>query len=87
MASDTWIMDGKIPLGDMCRVVGIDEEKLGEVGEAETLAGMLLAIKGDFPQAKEVMTQGGCRFQVLKLEKHRITKVKVSVLGEEQEES
>ncbi|MDE6811683.1 MAG: gliding motility-associated protein GldE, partial [Muribaculaceae bacterium] len=77
IAPDTWIMDGKISLGDLSRVIDIDEEELGDVGEAETLAGMLLAIKGDFPVAKEVLTQGRCRFQVLKLEKHRITKVKV----------
>lgn len=79
VAPDTWIMDGKISLGDLSRVIGIEEEELGDVGEAETLAGMLLAIKGDFPTAKEVLKHGACRFQVLKLEKHRITKVKVSV--------
>ncbi|MDE6330609.1 MAG: gliding motility-associated protein GldE [Muribaculaceae bacterium] len=74
---DTWIIDGKISLGDLCRVLQIDEEELGDVGEAETLAGLLLEIKGDFPQAKEVLERGVCRYQVLKLERHRITKVKV----------
>ncbi len=77
VAPDTWIMDAKISIGDLCRVLDIEEEDLGDTGEAETLAGLLLEIKGDFPVAKEVLTRGGCKFQVLKLEKHRITKVKV----------
>lgn len=80
VGADTWIIDGKIPLGDLCRVLGIEEEFLGDVGEAETLAGLLLEIKGDFPQAKEVLERGECRFRVLKLERHRITKVKVMLV-------
>lgn len=79
VAPDTWLMDGKIPLVDFCRAINIEEEELGETGEAETLAGLLLEIKGDFPTSKEILERGKCRFQVLKLEKHRITKVKVVV--------
>ena len=77
VAPDTYIMEGKIPLGDFCRVFDVDEEVLGDVGEAETLAGLLLEIKGDFPNGKEVLERGGFKFQVIKLERHRITKVKV----------
>lgn len=77
VAPDTWIIDAKISLSDLCRVLDIEEEALGDTGEAETLAGLLLEIKGDFPVAKEVLTRGEIKFQVLKLEKHRITKVKI----------
>lgn len=77
VAPNTWIMDAKISLGDLCRVLDIDEETLGDTGEAETLAGLLLEIKGDFPVAKEVLNRNDIKFQVLKMEKHRITKVKV----------
>lgn len=77
VAPDTYIMEGKIPIGDFCRVFDIEEEELGEDVEAETLAGLLLEIKGDFPQSKEVLERGRFRFQVLRLEKHRITKIKV----------
>lgn len=82
IAPNTWIMDGKISLSDLCRVLNIEEEELGDKGEAETLAGLLLEIKGDFPVAKEVLTRGDCKFQVLKLEKHRITKVKIMKNGD-----
>ena len=88
IAPDTYIFDGKISLSDFCRVLDIDEEELGDEGEAETLAGLILEIKGDFPTSKEVLERGRCRFQVVKLEKHRITKVKVTLLSlpEQQEE-
>lgn len=77
--SHTYIFDAKVSLGDFCHVIGINEEELGETGEAETLAGLLLEIKGDFPSLKESMKRGNCFFQVMQLEKHRITKVKVTL--------
>ena len=48
--------------------------------EAETLAGMLLAIKGDFPKDKEPMVYGRCRFLILDISEHRITSVRVKVM-------
>lgn len=74
---NTFLFDAKISLGDFCHILGIEEEELGETGEAETLAGLLLEIKGDFPTMKETIARGPCRFQVMQIEKHRITKVKV----------
>lgn len=76
---DRYIFDGKTPLADFCRIIGVDEERLGDVGEAETLAGLLLEIKGDFPTTKEILTRSGIRFQVIQVERHRITKIKVTV--------
>ena len=78
---DTYIFDAKIPLGDFCRIVGIDDSELGEDVEAETLAGLLLEIKGDFPQRKETFVKGRCHFLVLDMERHRITSVRVSVVA------
>ena len=75
--ADTYIFDAKISLGDFCHITGVEEEELGETGEAETLAGLLLEIKGDFPTMKESIVRGPFRFQVIQIEKHRITKVKV----------
>ncbi len=79
IAPDTYICEGKIPLGEFCRAVGIDEESLEPIGEAETLAGLLLEIKGDFPENKEALHRGPCNFLVLTIEKHRITRVRVRV--------
>lgn len=76
----TYYFDAKIPLTDFCDILDIDQETLGDTGDAETLAGLLLHIKGDFPVQKETIEKYGLRFLVLKVEKHRIMKVKVTVL-------
>lgn len=77
IAADTYIFEAKIALPDFCRVLDIDEEELGDVGEAETLAGLLLEIKGDFPSVKETFERGPLSMQVIQMERHRIIKVKV----------
>lgn len=79
VAPDTFIFNAKVSIGDFCRDINIEEEELGDIGEAETLAGLLLEIKGDFPDLKEELQRGPCTFQVVSLERHRITKVKVTV--------
>lgn len=77
---NTWMFDGKTLLSDFARVLDIDEEELGEHGEeAETIAGLLLDIKGDFLQEKEVIKYDRFTFTVIKVVKHRIAKVKVTV--------
>lgn len=79
--SDTYVFKAKIPVVDFCRIVDVDEEELGEMADdAETLAGLLLEIKGDFPVLKEKLKLGRLRFEVLSIEKHRIIKVRVKVL-------
>lgn len=54
--------------------------------DCETLAGMLLAIKGDFPKDKEPLVYGRCRFLVLNVVNHRITDVRVKVMPDIQHE-
>lgn len=77
--ANTYVFDAKVSLGDFCHILDIGEDELEDTGEAETLAGLLLEIKGDFPSPKEVLERGRLRMQVVELEKHRITKVKVVV--------
>lgn len=79
IGSDTFIFNAKSSISDFCHACGIDEQELGEIGDAETLAGLLLEIKGDFPKKDERLMRGPCKFTVLGLERHRITKVKVQI--------
>ncbi|MCM1290797.1 MAG: gliding motility-associated protein GldE [Prevotella sp.] len=77
---DTYIFDAKINLPDFCRITGVDEEEIEQyAGDAETLAGLLLSIKGDFPARKEALSCGRCKFLVLRIERHRITSVRVNI--------
>ena len=77
---NTWMFDGKTLLSDFARALDIDEEELGEHGEAaETIAGFLLDIKGEFLKEKEVVKYGRFTFTVIKVVKYRIAKVKVTI--------
>ncbi|MCM1336950.1 MAG: gliding motility-associated protein GldE [Candidatus Amulumruptor caecigallinarius] len=85
LPDDTYIFDGKTLLNDFFRVTGLDEDDYKDVAEdCETLAGMLLAIKGDFPRDKEPLVYGRCRFLVLDVNHHRIAQVRVKVMPEVQ---
>ena len=78
--NNTWMFDGKTLLSDFARVLEIEEEELGEhAEEAETIAGFLLDLKGEFLKEKEVITHGRFTFTVVKVIKYRIAKVKVSI--------
>lgn len=83
LAPDTYNFEGRTPLTDFFRITGLDEEDFADMAEdAETLAGMILAIKGDFPKDKEPLVYGRCRFLVLKVADHRIVSVRVNIKPE-----
>lgn len=77
---NTYIFEGKILLNDFYKITGLDENEFGDKAEdAETLAGLILDIKEDFPKIKEQIDYGRCQFIVLELDKRRIGKVKVII--------
>jgi len=88
LPDDTFIFEGKTLLNDFFRITeqeDVAEELYGPVTEdCETLAGMLLAIKGDFPREKESIVYGRCRFLVLDISAHRIANVRVKVFSDVQ---
>ena len=87
LTDDTYIFDGKTLLNDFCKITGVDEEELEAVDEdADTIAGLLLNLKGDFLKEKEQMACGRCRFTVLSVLKHRIATVRVKILPRREDE-
>ena len=80
LSENTFNFDGRTPLTDFFRITGLDSDAFDDVSEdSETLAGMLLTIKGDFPTEKEPLQYGPCRFLVLKVADHRIQEVRVHI--------
>lgn len=74
----TFIFDAKTLLVDFLRDLHIDEDYLDDVkGEADTLAGLLLEIKGDFPILGEKISVGKIDFYVEKLDDRRIIQIRV----------
>ncbi|MDR2234254.1 MAG: hemolysin family protein [Tannerella sp.] len=76
----SYIFEGKIQINDFFRETNINEndfEKIPE--EVDTLAGLLLKIKGTLPRRREVIDYKKYRFRILEADERRILKVKVSL--------
>lgn len=84
LPDNTYIFEGKTLLNDFFRITEQADEAEDLYGpvieDCETLAGMLLAIKGDFPREKESLVYGRCRFLILDMVNHRIANVRVKVM-------
>ncbi|MDE6853917.1 MAG: gliding motility-associated protein GldE [Muribaculaceae bacterium] len=86
LRDDTYIFEGRTPLTDFFRITEQNPDEYEAVTQdVETLAGMLLAVKGDFPKEKEPLVYGRCRFLILEMSDHRITEVRVKVMPDIQE--
>lgn len=87
LPDDTYIFEGKTLLNDFFRITGLEEEEdyyAPVTEDCDTLAGMLLAIKGDFPKEKESIVYGRCRFLVLSIRQHRIVNIRVKIMPDVQ---
>ena len=77
---NNYIFEGKTLLNDFYKITGLNEAEFDDKAEdAETLAGLILDIKEDFPKTNEQIVYGRCKFLVLELDKRRIGKVKVTI--------
>ena len=78
--SNTFIFEGKTLLSDFYKILKLDDEQFEEVeGDADTVAGLLLEIKGDFPELHEKIKFQNFTFEVLEMDERRIVKVKVVI--------
>lgn len=77
---NTYLFEGKTLLSDFIKVLHIDDDEFADVeGDADTIAGLLLEIKGDFPSIHEKISYKNYTFEVMEIEERRISKVKVTV--------
>lgn len=77
---NTYVFDGKTLLSDFCRILNVNDDEFSEVeGDADTVAGLLLEIKGDFPEVHEKLSYKNYLFEILEIEERRIAKVKIIV--------
>lgn len=75
-----YLFEGKINLKDFYRIIDVDEE-LFEIkkGEAETLAGFILEIVGNFPKKDQKIAYKNCIFSIEAVDKKRIKQIKVTI--------
>lgn len=73
----TWVFEAKTQLGDFYKATKVDEDEFEKIsGDADTLAGLLLEIKGEFPTLHEKLLYRNYEFEVLAMDNRRILKVK-----------
>lgn len=82
---NTYVFEGKTLLSDFCKILNIDDDEFADVeGDADTVAGLLLEIKGDFPSMHEKIDYKNYSFEVMGIDGRRISKVKVTVHPKQQ---
>lgn len=75
-----YIFEGKTLLSDFCKILSLSDEIFADVkGDADSLAGLLLELKGDFPAINERITFGRFEFRILSIQERRISRVEVTL--------
>ena len=78
--SNTYIFEGKTPLSDFVKILDVSDDEFSEIeGEADTLAGLMLEMKGDFPEVHEKFEYDNFCFEIMEVSERRIASVKVVV--------
>ena len=84
--SDTsFTFEAKIPLSDFIRAIDPDnnmnQDEMFEdyIEDVDTLAGLILEIKGEFPKQNEHIEFHNLDFEIVSMDARRITKVKVTI--------
>jgi gliding motility-associated protein GldE len=77
---NNYLFEGKISLKDFYRILDVDEDEFEkQKGEAETLAGFLLEISGNFPKKRQKITFHNLIFTIENVDKRRIKQIKVTL--------
>jgi putative hemolysin len=76
----TYIFEGKLMVNDACKAMNLPADTFDAIrGESDSIAGLVLEIAGEFPQANDVFESGDFSFIPLEINKNRIDRVKVII--------
>lgn len=79
-----YIFEGKTMINDVCKALRLPANTFDYLrGESDSLAGLVLEIAGEFPQANDRVLIEGFIFTPLEINKNRIEKVKVTLQAKE----
>jgi len=75
-----FLFEGKINMKDFYRIVNVNEDIFeSHKGEAETLAGFILEILGNFPKKDQKVAFENCVFTIETVDKKRVKQIKVTI--------
>ncbi|MFN7117721.1 MAG: gliding motility-associated protein GldE [Saprospiraceae bacterium] len=82
----TYIFEGKSLLQDVYRLTGIESGTFDEIrGEADSLAGLILAMQGQIPKKDTELDYKNYHFKILAVNKRRIEQVQLTIKQAAQE--
>ena len=72
------MFEAKILLNDFCKITNIDDEYFDTIkGEAETLAGLFLELKGEIPKKGDMIDYKDFSFSIEAVDVRKIRQIKV----------
>ena len=78
--NNNYLFEGKMLINDVCRVIGEPSDTFDAVrGESDSLAGLILEIRGRFAAVNESVRHEQYEFTVMALDKMRIQRVKLTI--------
>ncbi|GAB6975831.1 gliding motility-associated protein GldE [Prevotella falsenii] len=83
LSNGVYLFEGKTSVGDFTKVLDLDDDTFEELqGDADSMAGLLLELKGEFPVLHEKLSYKNFLFEVMAIENLRISKIKVTIQDE-----
>lgn len=81
IGENTFLFDGKILLGDFYKITACDDSVFDEVkGDADTLAGLILELKGEIPLLHEKINCKQFNFTIEAVDNRRIKQIKAEII-------
>ena len=79
--NSTYVFEGKAQLNDFYKILNLDEHIFDEVkGDADTLAGLILEIKGELPGKNDLIQYNDFKFKIIAVDNRRIKKIQVTII-------
>ena len=80
--NNAYIFEASTLLNDFIKIVDADQDSFKDIeGEADTLAGLILEIKGELPKKNDVIVYLEHKFTILEVDNRRIIKIKYEKIG------
>jgi len=84
ISENKYLFDGKTMLNDFYKVLGLEESVFDDIkGEADTLAGLILELKGEIPAKGDTINCKNYVFTIEAVDNRRIKQIKVDIKNTE----
>lgn len=80
-ADGNFIVDARADLGEVFRAIDADLTAISDIGEVDTLGGLVTSLVGHVPARGEIIVEGGIEFEVVDADPRRVKRVKIRIAG------